>query len=173
MALSARFVRSQLTIFKHIVSNLSLEATRRGQNKIGEIMHDRHKERVVVHEHSFENFNAVTRDDTAMCFICTAAATPRERLSMPKASPRRSRRPRVCACSRLHTVWHRSTPSLPRLRILSKPICIFSIKAFLRARSPFAVKARGADSAMRFALSFASSGCRCPRALLPSPHGPI
>lgn len=59
MALSARFVRSQLSLFRHIVNNLSLESIRRGQDKLGEIMHDRHKDRVVVHEHAFENFSAV------------------------------------------------------------------------------------------------------------------
>ena len=58
MALSAKFVRKQLTLFKHIVNNLSLDTIRRGQDKIGEIMHDVHKDEIVVHEHNFENFEA-------------------------------------------------------------------------------------------------------------------
>lgn len=58
MALSAKFVRKQLTIFKHIVNNLSLDTIRRGQDKIGELMHDAHKGSIVVHEHNFEDFEA-------------------------------------------------------------------------------------------------------------------
>ncbi|MBR2611594.1 MAG: alpha/beta hydrolase [Clostridia bacterium] len=58
MALSAKFVRKQLTLFKHIVNNLSLETIRRGQDKIGELMHDAHRDKIVVHEHNFENFEA-------------------------------------------------------------------------------------------------------------------
>ena len=58
MALSAKFVRKQLALFKHIVNNLSLETIRRGQDKIGEMMHDAHRDKIVVHEHRFENFEA-------------------------------------------------------------------------------------------------------------------
>ncbi len=58
MTLSAKFVRKQLALFKHIVNNLSLETIRRGQDKIGEMMHDAHKDKIVVHEHRFENFEA-------------------------------------------------------------------------------------------------------------------
>ena len=58
MALSAKFVRTQLALFKHIVNNLSLDAIRRGQDKIGELMHGAHKESIVVHEHNFDDFDA-------------------------------------------------------------------------------------------------------------------
>ena len=38
MGLPAKLVRAQLHIMKPIAANLSLEATRKGQDKLGEIM---------------------------------------------------------------------------------------------------------------------------------------
>ena len=38
MELHAKLVRSQLSFFKPFVAGLSLEATRKGQDKLGELM---------------------------------------------------------------------------------------------------------------------------------------
>lgn len=56
MALSAKFIRTQLGLLLPLVSNLSLESSRKGQEKIGQIMGARHRGDVVIKHHSFENF---------------------------------------------------------------------------------------------------------------------
>ena len=56
MGLSAKLVRSQLNFFKPFVSNCSLEVTRKGQDKLGELMEAIHWHDVIVHDHNFENF---------------------------------------------------------------------------------------------------------------------
>lgn len=56
MALSARFVRSQLNRFKSITSGLSLESGRKGQEIVGQIMNFIHRNDVVVKKHGFETF---------------------------------------------------------------------------------------------------------------------
>lgn len=56
MGLSAKLVRSQLNFFKPFVANCSLEVTRKGQDKLGELMEAIHWHDVIVHDHSFENF---------------------------------------------------------------------------------------------------------------------
>ena len=53
MELHAKTVRSQLNFFKPFVANCSLEVTRKGQDKLGELMTALHKREVMVKEHDF------------------------------------------------------------------------------------------------------------------------
>lgn len=56
MPLSAKTVRTQLSIFHPLLSSTSLDLTRRGQNKLGELMEARYKKHVISKEHAFERF---------------------------------------------------------------------------------------------------------------------
>ena len=56
MELHAKTVRSQLNFFKPFVANCSLEVTRKGQDKLGELMTALHKHEVMVKEHDFGRF---------------------------------------------------------------------------------------------------------------------
>ena len=56
MELSAKLVRSQLNFFKPFVAGCSLEVTRRGQDKLGELMSALHKREVLIRDHDFERF---------------------------------------------------------------------------------------------------------------------
>ena len=59
MELHAKLVRSQLSFFKPFVAGLSLEATRKGQDKLGELMTALHRREVLVRDHDFEHFQGV------------------------------------------------------------------------------------------------------------------
>ena len=56
MELSAKLVRSQLNFFKPFVAGCSLEVTRKGQDKLGELMSALHKREVLIRDHDFELF---------------------------------------------------------------------------------------------------------------------
>ena len=56
MELSAKLVRSQLNFFKPFVAGCSLEVTRKGQDKLGELMTALHKREVLIRDHDFERF---------------------------------------------------------------------------------------------------------------------
>ena len=56
MGLPAKLVRAQLHIMKPIAANLSLEATRKWQDKLGEIMEAIHRRDVFEREHDFGAF---------------------------------------------------------------------------------------------------------------------
>ena len=56
MELSAKLVRSQLNFFKPLVAGCSLEVTRKGQDKLGELMSALHKREVLIRDHDFERF---------------------------------------------------------------------------------------------------------------------
>ena len=56
MELSAKLVRSQLNFFKPFVAGCSLEVTRKGQDKLGELMSAIHKREVLIRDHDFERF---------------------------------------------------------------------------------------------------------------------
>lgn len=56
MGLSAKLIRSQLNFFKPFVANCSLEVTRKGQDKLGELMEVIHRHDVIVQDHSFDKF---------------------------------------------------------------------------------------------------------------------
>ena len=56
MGLPAKLVRSQLNFFKPFVANCSLEVTRKGQDKLGELMEAIHRRDVIVRDHDFGPF---------------------------------------------------------------------------------------------------------------------
>lgn len=56
MELSAKLVRAQLYFFKPFVANCSLETTRKGQDKLGELMSVLHKREVYMKDHDFGAF---------------------------------------------------------------------------------------------------------------------
>ena len=56
MGLPAKLVRSQLNFFKPFVQNCSLEVTRKGQDKLGELMEAIHRRDVFVRDHDFGSF---------------------------------------------------------------------------------------------------------------------
>lgn len=57
MGLSAKLVRAQLNFFKPFVAGCSLEVTRKGQDKLGELMEAIHKHNVIIRDHKFERFD--------------------------------------------------------------------------------------------------------------------
>ena len=114
MELSAKLVRSQLNFFKPFVANCSLEVTRKGQDKLGELMTALHKREVLVKDHAFAAFRARgscqrTSGAAASFCISTAAATPAAVWSMPRALPPRWRQSAVFGCSAPPTGWRRRT----------------------------------------------------------------
>ncbi len=56
MGLPAKLIRSQLNFFRPFVANASLETTRKGQDKLGELMAAIHRKDVIVKERDFERF---------------------------------------------------------------------------------------------------------------------
>lgn len=56
MALSAKLIRAQLNFFHPLVSGLSLETIRKGQDKLGELMGFIHRKDTIVKHHSFDEF---------------------------------------------------------------------------------------------------------------------
>ncbi|MBQ9147942.1 MAG: alpha/beta hydrolase [Oscillospiraceae bacterium] len=58
MGLSAKTIRAQLNFFKPFMTGLSLETTRKGQAKIGELMEAMHRKDVIDQPHSFSDFEA-------------------------------------------------------------------------------------------------------------------
>lgn len=56
MALSAKTLKNQLTILKPLLQSCSLKTIRKGQDKIGELMVSRFKDRIIEREHSFDSF---------------------------------------------------------------------------------------------------------------------
>ena len=56
MGLPAKLVRAQLNFFKPFVANCSLEITRKGQDKLGELMEAIHRRDVIVRDHDFGPF---------------------------------------------------------------------------------------------------------------------
>ena len=56
MALSAKSIRKQLTVFMPLVNNLSLKTLRTGQNKIGELMESKYRDQIILKKHSFSLF---------------------------------------------------------------------------------------------------------------------
>ena len=58
MALSAKYVRSRLTMLRSVMKNFSLESSRKGQRMLGELMEFKHRKMVIVKDHPFEKFGA-------------------------------------------------------------------------------------------------------------------
>ena len=57
MALSSKFVRKQLELFRPVITGCSLETARKGQEIMGGLMFAPRKKSVTVLEHSLDNFN--------------------------------------------------------------------------------------------------------------------
>ena len=58
MALSAKYVRSRLTMLQSVMKNFSLESSRKGQRMLGELMEFKHRKMVIVKDHPFQKFPA-------------------------------------------------------------------------------------------------------------------
>ena len=58
MALSAKYVRSRLTMLRSVMKNFSLESSRKGQRMLGELMEFKHRKMVIVKDHPFQKFPA-------------------------------------------------------------------------------------------------------------------
>ncbi len=56
MAFSAKTLKTQLAILKPLLNSCSLKTIRKGQNKIGELMESKYREKILMKEHSFDNF---------------------------------------------------------------------------------------------------------------------
>ncbi len=56
MAISAKTLKTQLTILKPLLQSCSLKTIRKGQDKIGELMVSRYKSRIIEKKHTFEGF---------------------------------------------------------------------------------------------------------------------
>lgn len=56
MPISAKTVLKQLSLIKPILNVRSLKMTRKGQDKIGELMESRYREHIVIKGHEFTNF---------------------------------------------------------------------------------------------------------------------
>ena len=58
MALSAKYVRSRLTMLQSVTKNFSLESSRKGQRMLGELMEFKHRKMVIIKDHPFEKLPA-------------------------------------------------------------------------------------------------------------------
>lgn len=58
MSLSAKTIKTQLSLLKPILSGCKLKTIRLGQNKIGELMELKHRSDVIIKKHAFENFES-------------------------------------------------------------------------------------------------------------------
>lgn len=56
MGLPAKLIRTQLNFFKPFMANCSLETSRKGQDKLGELMEALHRKEVIVKDHPFARF---------------------------------------------------------------------------------------------------------------------
>lgn len=56
MSISPKMLRTQLLIIKPLLASCSLKITRKGQDKIGELMESRYKDQVIIKTHDFEQF---------------------------------------------------------------------------------------------------------------------
>ena len=66
MGLPAKLIRAQLNFFKPFVASCSLEVTRKGQDKLGELMEAMHRRDVILKDHSFADFEGawvIPRDE--------------------------------------------------------------------------------------------------------------
>ncbi len=59
MPFSEKFIRKQLNILKPFVANSSLEAVRKGQNAVGDLIRFTHMRKASTEYHSFEHFDGV------------------------------------------------------------------------------------------------------------------
>ena len=112
MELSAKLVRSQLNFFKPFVAGCSLEVTRKGQDKLGELMSALHKREVLIRDHDFERFQGawvMPKDErrSGVVLYLHGGGYTCGSLDYARASPRRWPASAACACSARRTVWRR------------------------------------------------------------------
>lgn len=115
MELHAKLVRAQLNFFKPFVANCSLDVTRKGQDKLGELMTAIHKREVYVREHDFGGFQGawLTPKDkrrTGVVLYLHGGGYTCGNLEYARALPRRWRMSAACACSAQPTDWRPRTP---------------------------------------------------------------
>lgn len=58
MPLAAKYIRAQLSMFRPLMSRCSLETSRKGQNRIGELMEAKYRKQVIQKPHLFPEFEA-------------------------------------------------------------------------------------------------------------------
>ena len=148
MGLPARLVRSQLNFFKPFVANCSLEVTRKGQDKLGELMEAIHKKDVIVRDYSFEHFEGawlIPRDERR------SGAIPAATWTTPRASARRWLMNAGSEYSAPPTAWLRKAPTRPRWRTHWRPTATCWRKVMRRSRLCCAGKAPEAGSFARCA----------------------
>ena len=58
MALSPKTIKAQLGLLMPLLESCKLDTIRKGQNRIGEMMEAKHRNQVLVKEHTFEQFEA-------------------------------------------------------------------------------------------------------------------
>ncbi|MFR1974993.1 MAG: hypothetical protein ACLS3F_10720 [Oscillospiraceae bacterium] len=129
MELSAKLVRSQLNFFKPFVANCSLEVTRKGQDKLGELMTALHKREVLVKDHAFDSFQGAwvmpkdQRRSGVILYLHGGGYTCGS-LEYARALPPRWRQSAAFGCSAPPTGWRRRTGSPPRWTMRWRPIAI-------------------------------------------------
>ena len=156
MGLPARLVRSQLNFFKPFVANCSLEVTRKGQDKLGELMEAIHKKDVIVRDYSFERFEGawlIPRDERrsgVILYLHGGGYTCGD-LTTPRALARRWLMNAGLGYSAPPIAWPRKAPTRPRWRMPWRPTATCWRKAMRRSRLCCAGKAPEAGSFARCA----------------------
>lgn len=122
MELHAKLVRSQLNFFKPLAENCSLELTRKGQDKLGELMTAMHRRETFSREHDFRNFQGawiMPKDErrTGVILYLHGGGYTCGSLEYAKALPPRWPRSAVSGCFAPPTGWPRSTPIPLRWRM--------------------------------------------------------
>ena len=56
MALTAKFIRTQMNMLQPLLKSCSLHTIRKAQDKVGELMESRYRRQVLVKEHTFDRF---------------------------------------------------------------------------------------------------------------------
>ena len=58
MALSAKTVHARLSLLQPLMKSCSLETIRRAQNRVGELIENKYRRRILAKEHPFKHFSA-------------------------------------------------------------------------------------------------------------------
>ena len=157
MELHAKTVRSQLNFFKPFVANCSLEVTRKGQDKLGELMTALHKREVMVKEHDFGRFQGAwimpkdERRNGVVLYLHGGGYTCGSLEYAKGISMRRSHLRPECAYSARLTGLRPKTATPQRWTMRLKATTTSCGKAIPQSRSCSAARARAADSSSRCA----------------------
>ena len=106
MGLPAKLVRAQLNFFKPFVANCSLEITRKGQDKLGELMEAIHRRDVIVRDHDFGPFQGawiMPKDERRQGVVLYLHGGGYTCGNLQRVLLPHSRTSAVCACSALPT----------------------------------------------------------------------